>query len=87
MKILDVRPSPSGEGKTLARFDLELTPELRMYDLRLVQTDSGRRLTYSQNAGGKRTATFVGELADQVTLLASKAFDGGLNANDRTSRS
>jgi hypothetical protein len=87
LKILSIRPSPPGEGRTLARFDIELTPELRMYDLRLVQTDSGRRLTYSQNAGGKRTATFVGTLADEVTQLASNAFDGGLNANDRTRRS
>ncbi|WP_130229041.1 hypothetical protein [Bradyrhizobium sp. Leo121] len=76
MKILDIRPSPPGERKTLARFDLELTPELRMYDLRLVQTESGRRLTYSQNAGGKRTATFVGTLADEVTQLASNALMG-----------
>lgn len=87
MRILAVRPAPPGEGRTLARFDIELTPELRMYELRLVQTESGRRLTYSQNAGGKRTATFVGELADQITLLASNALDGGLNANDETRRS
>lgn len=84
MKIISIRPAPPGEGKTLARFDIELTPELRMYDLRLVQTESGRRLTYSQNAAGRRTATFVGTLADEITTLASNAFNGGLNADDRT---
>lgn len=84
MKILSIRPAPPGEGKTLARFDIELTPELRMYDLRLVQAADGRRLTYSQNAGGRRTATFVGDLADEISDLASKAFDGGLNANGAT---
>jgi len=84
MRILSIRPAPPGEGKTLARFDIELTPELRMYDLRLVQAADGRRLTYSQNAGGRRTATFVGDLADEISDLASKAFDGGLNANGAT---
>lgn len=84
MRILGLRPAPPGEGKTLARFDIELTPELRMYDLRLVQAADGRRLTYSQNAGGRRTATFVGDLADEISDLASKAFDGGLNANGAT---
>ena len=83
MRILSIRPAPPG-GKTLARFDIELTPELRMYDLRLVQAADGRRLTYSQNAGGRRTATFVGDLADEISNLASKAFDGGLNANGAT---
>jgi hypothetical protein len=83
LRILAIRPAPPGSA-TLARFDLELTSELRMYDLRLVQTESGRRLTYSQNAAGRRTATFVGTLADEITQLASNAFDGGLNANDRT---
>lgn len=70
MKILSIRPSPLGTGATIARFDIELTPELRMYDLRLVQTESGRRLTYSQNAAGRRTATFVGTLADEINLPA-----------------
>jgi hypothetical protein len=82
LRILSIRQAPPGEGKTLARFDIELTPELRMYDLRLVQTESGRRLTYSQNAAGRRTATFIGALADEITQLASNAFDGGLNAID-----
>ncbi|RUV89237.1 hypothetical protein EOA60_08300 [Mesorhizobium sp. M1A.F.Ca.IN.020.06.1.1] len=74
MKILDIRPAPPGVGRTVAHFDVQLTPDCRLYGLRLVQGDGGRFLTYAPNSHGVRVATFARDLADEISRAASAAW-------------
>jgi hypothetical protein len=86
MQILSIEPvaDRGGTTTTLALFDLELTDEVRIYGLRLVE-NRGRRLTYSPNAnGGRRAATFAPALAARITALAIEKFEGHTTANDET---
>lgn len=77
MKILSIEPTRGGDGRLrdLARFSVQINDDLRLVALRLVEDLSGRRLVYSQSAGGSRCATFSPELAKALTSLASEAFD------------
>ncbi|TIL64484.1 MAG: hypothetical protein E5Y77_26220 [Mesorhizobium sp.] len=83
MKILSIRPEPPGTGSVIARFDIALTAECRLYGLKLVQKPDGRRMTYSPQSGGSRLATFTPALAEEITRAAGVAL-GGLNAHDRS---
>ncbi|TIN33351.1 MAG: hypothetical protein E5Y10_32590 [Mesorhizobium sp.] len=74
MKILDIRPAPPGVGRTIANFDVQLTPDCRFYGLRLVEAEGGRHLTYAPNSHGVRVATFTRELADTISRAASAAW-------------
>ncbi|RWE49275.1 MAG: hypothetical protein EOS79_07610 [Mesorhizobium sp.] len=74
MKVLDIRPAPPGVGRTVAHFDVQLTPDCRLYGLRLVEAGGGRHLTYAPNSHGIRVATFTRELADQISRAASAAW-------------
>lgn len=68
MKILDIRHSPSGSGKTVARFDIELVPGLKLYDLKLINGDRGYRV-YGPSIGGGAAVTFSPAIADQLVAL------------------
>lgn len=79
MQILGIRKSPPGiDGKSVAHFDVQVTPFLRLYGLRLVRTDDGRYLTYAANSHGKPTATFSREFANELSRAASAAFSEGI---------
>jgi hypothetical protein len=75
-KILSIRPLWGG-GKRLAEFDLELNDGLRLYSLKLCRGDHGHNLVFAPQAGGKRTATFVGDFAAKIADLATAALNGG----------
>ena len=70
MNILAIRPQPGG-GNTLARFDAELAPGVRAYDLRLVQARNGLRVFGPSIAGGS-AVTFSPAVADELAQLAMR---------------
>lgn len=75
MHIMAIRPEPSGSGSTLARFDVQLTPDVRLYNLRLIQGPRGRRV-HAPHALGGNVATFSPILGEQLTRAASAALAG-----------
>lgn len=72
MKILSIRPAPPGSGKTLARFDAELTDGIKAYDLKLVQGSTGPRV-YGPSLHGGAAVTFSPTIADELATLAEEA--------------
>lgn len=75
MKILSIRRAPSGvSANILAHFDVELTPEIRLYNLALRQYPDGNRSVAAPNAFSRRTATFSTDLAVRLTTAAATAF-------------
>ena len=85
MHILSIRPAPPGTGRTVALFDIAVTDELRLYDVRLIETEDGRHLSYAPNSHGRRTATFAPNLANEISRAASAALREGI-ARDSNSR-
>ena len=73
MKISNLEPAADrGSGmRTLAYFDLELSEEVRLYGLRLLEAPDGNRVTYAAQSGSRRSATFARSLAEKITKLAS----------------
>lgn len=85
MRILSITPrTDPGGGRfhTLAMFDVEIEGAIRLYNLRLLRAPDGRHLIYAPNAHGKRCATFLPELAHQITAAAIAAL-GGRTAHDQ----
>lgn len=90
MQILDIKPvanSGGGAVKLLATFDLQLTDEIRMHGLRLMEAPGGRRLVYAPNGnGGRRLATFSPALAATITEAATAKMKGHDTADGTTSQ-
>jgi hypothetical protein len=78
MKILSIRPEPPG-GNNLARFDAEISPGIKAYDLRLVQAQRGLRV-FGPSIRGGSAITFAPAVADVLALLAM----GEVARNDKT---
>ncbi|WP_457660957.1 hypothetical protein [Sinorhizobium medicae] len=74
MEVLDIRPHHGG-GSTIALFDVQLTPEVRMFGLRLVKVARGYRV-YSPSAHGCNVATFAPEFAEKLSRAALAALAG-----------
>jgi hypothetical protein len=85
MKLLTVTSSHGGSGavREIARFDLQLSDDVRLYGLRLMQTPERRHLTYAPSSGGRRFATFALSLVDDITAAAISALNnmGHVTAN------
>ena len=74
MRILRIAPEPPGGiGRTVARFDIELTPDVRLFGLRLTTRAAGGYSIYAPNAHGQRVATFSLKLVEQMTSAAIAA--------------
>ncbi|MDX0555560.1 hypothetical protein GOL37_27440 [Sinorhizobium medicae] len=90
MRILDIKPAANpggGQVRLIANFDLELDDNVRMYDLKLMETFDGRRLVYSPNGnGGRRLATFSPAIATAITEAATAKLRGHVTANGTTSQ-
>jgi len=84
LKILAIRLAPPGtDGRAIAHFDAEITPEIRLCGLRLVESN-GRHLTYSANSHGRATATFSREFANELSRAASAALREGIASSDKS---
>jgi len=87
---LDLQPVASRGGGTMrlvASFDLELSSEVRIYGLRLMQAPGGRHVTYAPNGnGGRRLATFSPALATAITEAAINELEGHVTADGTTSK-
>lgn len=85
MQILSIRPAPAGAGgRTVARFDVEVSPDVRLHNLKLVDGQNGRRV-YAASAFGANTATFTTELARELVRLATQAL-GEISYNGSPSK-
>lgn len=72
MRIISIRAVPPGAGDTVARFDAEVSPDVRLYNLKL--SDGGRGLrVYAPSAYGSSTATFSRELTAKLVDAAVHA--------------
>jgi hypothetical protein len=73
--------------RLVAYFDLELSSEVKIYGLKLMETPDGRRLSYAPNGnGGRRLATFAPALAAAITEAAAVKLRGQATANGTTSK-
>ncbi|KQR77596.1 hypothetical protein [Rhizobium sp. Leaf341] len=84
MKITEIHrttPQPGKAVRAVAIFDLEVSDDLRMFGLRLMEAPDGRFLIYAPSAnGGRRLATFSPALSCQIADLAATELKG---ARDR----
>jgi hypothetical protein len=83
-QILDIRPAPEGAGgRTIAFVDVQLTPDCRLFNLRLVDVDDGYRI-HAPSAFGSKTATFAAPLAAElVRAVIHSLGDKPVNADRR----
>lgn len=85
MMVMNLRPATQAEDRgmrLLAHFDAQITPDIRMYNLRLLETADGNRCVYAAQAGPRRSATFAMSLAMKLTEAASAALTEAITAHD-----
>lgn len=78
MHIFYVRPNAEPErGGThcLATVDIEFSPDLRLYGLRLLRMPDGAHRLYAPQSGTRRTATFSTPMAERLTAMALAAYE------------
>ncbi|MBZ9904796.1 hypothetical protein LB557_02080 [Mesorhizobium sp. BR115XR7A] len=76
MQILRItREPPGGSGNTLARFDIALNDDIRLFGLRITERSAGGYSVYGPNAHGTRIVTFSYELVDQMARAALAALE------------
>lgn len=63
-----------GRFRAIARFDVEVTPSLTLFNWTLRTTPDGRHIVLPPNALGKRVAGFSREFAAEVTDVAVAAY-------------
>jgi hypothetical protein len=63
-----------GRYREIAIFDIQLTDDVRLFDLRLFQSDSGNKIIRAPQTRDRRSATFSPTLAREITALASSHF-------------
>lgn len=81
-KILAIRPAPAGAGgRAIAFVDIQLTPDCRLFNLRLVDTVNGLRV-YAPSAFGSKAVTFTAGMASELIRLATIAL-GDIARHDR----
>ncbi|QJS27176.1 MULTISPECIES: hypothetical protein [Rhizobium] len=74
MHIISIRPETTG-GNTLARFDVQLTPDIRMFGMKLVATARGHRV-YPPHTSTHNCATFAPAFAESMICAALAALAG-----------
>ena len=77
MRLIESHPIASERDRTghtcVGLIDVELTPDLRLYKLRLLQMKDGRYRIYAPQAGRCLAASFSPALAEQLTAMAVEA--------------
>jgi hypothetical protein len=66
------RPN-GGRYKEIARFDVQIVDELRVYRVRLLENPDGTRIVQAPQLADGKTATFGPALARKLTLEAGRA--------------
>jgi hypothetical protein len=61
MKIIDIWPAREGSS-AVARFDLELTDQVRLFGLILKRNENGKMRIFAPKSGGLHAASFKPEL-------------------------
>ena len=77
MRIRAIAPAHhhgDGRFRALARFDVEVTPSLTLFNWTLRAAPDGGHVVLPPNALGKRVAGFSREFAAEVTQAALAAF-------------
>lgn len=82
--VLAMRPSPTGDGRTVASFDIEVGP-FRFFGLLLRRYHDGNFRTFSPNANGRHAVTFHPEIAKQITPAAVGSLYAVTSKNRRAS--
>jgi hypothetical protein len=62
----------------VAHFDLQLTPDVRLFGFKLVRGSGGQYVVHAANIHGVKAATFSRELHHQIVRAAAQAW-GTLN--------
>ncbi len=75
MKVLNIRPAREGSS-AVARFDLELTDQVRLFGLVLKCNEAGQMRIFAPKSGGVHAASFNPEIATEITLAACAAIKG-----------
>jgi hypothetical protein len=71
-------PSPKG-FQCIAKFDLEIGPDVTLLGLRLVRTPSGGLQAYAPDIrDGTRSAAFAPAFRDQIAALAALSLEPSL---------
>lgn len=73
MHIIDLRPEPPGSGSVIARFDVQLTSDCRLYNIKLVRRPHGALRVFAPSAFGTNVATFAPELGAVMARMAGDA--------------
>jgi hypothetical protein len=85
MRLIETHPIAPQRDRTghtcVGVFDVELTPDLRLYKLRLLRMRDGRFRTYAPYAGRYLAASFSPELAEKLTQMAVEALGDAANDN------
>lgn len=87
LQIIDFEPSGGFAGdsaRVLARFSVQVTDDIRLCNLKLVDTPKGRRTFFPGVSGGGRSVTTSTTLSRQITAAASAFLEGHETAYDRT---
>lgn len=78
MKIIGIYPMQGNERRTstcIARFNLELNPDVRILGLRLAVTENGLKIHQPSINGGGRSATFSPALCEEIKALAVTEYE------------
>lgn len=75
MKIIDIWPAREGSS-SLAKFDLELTEQVRIFGLHLKRNDKGQLRIFAPKSGGQHAASFNPEISEEITRAAIAALEG-----------
>jgi hypothetical protein len=75
MKIFNLRPARDGSS-ALARFDLELSDQVRLFGLILKRNVDGHFRVFAPKSGGTHAATFGPEISNQIIAAAQAAYEG-----------
>ncbi len=90
MKVTDIHrttPQPGKAVRAIATFDIELSDDVRMFGLKLMETPGGRFLIYAPSAnGGRRLATFSPALSDKIADLAASELERANNSHGSNPR-
>jgi hypothetical protein len=85
MRIIEahpVTPEPDRGGHTrIGLVDVEMTPDIRLYKLRVLRMRNGRHRISAPYSGKNLCASFSPELAEKITQMAVEALREAANDN------